>query len=756
METFYLVVVVVLFILAISDLVVGVSNDAVNFLNSAIGSKAAPFKIIILIAALGVLFGATFSSGMMEVARKGVFHPDQFYFNEIMIIFLAVMITDVLLLDLFNTFGLPTSTTVSIVFELLGAAVGMALIKIYQSADGLIDMGTYINTGKALAIIFGILMSVVIAFSVGLLVQFFTRTIFSFNYKKSYKFFGALWGGFAVTMIVYFILIKGAKGSSFLTDENVAFIKSNTWQILGVSFIGFTFILQLLVWFSRINILKVIVLAGTFALAMAFAGNDLVNFIGVPLAGFESYKAFIASGVDTPGILTMDILKEPVKTPTLYLLIAGLVMVITLWISRKARSVTATTLDLSRQGEGEERFQSNMFARSIVRITIEAHRIAMLYMPKAIKKFMQRRFDQTVVETVNKKDRLSFDLIRASVNLVVAAVLIAFGTSLKLPLSTTYVTFMVAMGTSLADGAWGRESAVYRISGVVTVIVGWFFTAIIAFMAAFVVANLIYWGGIISIGILIALAIFFIVKTHAIHKKRDDKRKKHELEEFDEKILDKENVFIVCNENVSTLVLASKEIYTHLIGFLLQEKRKPLKKLLKQVDELNAQTKEFNQNSPRVIRKLEENAVEAGHYYVQVIDYLRESMQSLSFLGKPIYKHIDNNHTPPKGYQSESLKELASMVNEYIEDIVNVISAKDFKRNDAVLKKQGAIIDEIAKMKKKQIKILKKESTGTRRSLLYFDILNETRNYLMFLGNLLNALKEFLYFNNGHKLKSEK
>jgi phosphate/sulfate permease len=548
MGNIYLIIVIILFALAISDLIVGVSNDAVNFLNSAIGSKAAPFKIIMVIAALGILVGATFSSGMMEVARKGIFHPEQFYFSEIMIIFLAVMITDVILLDFYNTFGLPTSTTVSIVFELLGAAVAISIIKINNSPEGYANMGNYINSGRALLIISGILLSVFIAFSVGTIVQYLTRLIFSFNYKNSLKYFGSIWGGFAVTAITYFILIKGAKGSSFMTEAHIEWIRKNTLLILLTSFAGWTIIMQLLIWIFRLNILKLIVLIGTFALAMAFAGNDLVNFIGVPLAGFESFKSFSAQDTLGPDSFFMDVLKGEVSTPTMFLLIAGLIMVITLWISKKAKSVVKTELRLSDQDRVNERFGSSLLARTLVRQSLQIGNFIQAIIPGPVTKAMNNRFNDKYFRKAVKKDKaIAFDLLRASVNLVVASILIAFATSQKLPLSTTYVTFMVAMGTSLADGAWDRESAVYRITGVVTVIGGWFFTALSAFTAAFIAALLIHLANIYAIVILLAITIFFIYKTHVFHSRRAKAEKKADTILTDSLAIDGETIFEKCN-----------------------------------------------------------------------------------------------------------------------------------------------------------------------------------------------------------------
>jgi phosphate/sulfate permease len=511
MEAYYILIVGVLFLLAISDLIVGVSNDAVNFLNSAIGSKAAPFKIILAIAAAGVLVGAVFSNGMMEVARKGIFNPEFFAFNEIMIIFLAVMLTDILLLDFFNTIGLPTSTTVSIVFEILGAAVAVAIYKVTRAVDGIHEVSDYINVEKTVMIIVGIFLSVIIAFTVGMVIQWIVRLAFSFNLKKTQKYWTGIWGGFAITAILYFLLIKGAKGSTLISADMLATIKEHTTRVMLISFLGWTIIFQLLTLLTRINVLKITVLVGTFALAMAFAGNDLVNFIGVPLAGFESFKAFMASGSTEPAGFLMSALREPVVTPIYFLFAAGLIMVLTLRFSKKAKSVTATTLDLSRQSEGTERFASSSLARFIVRRTMDASNSMAKITPPAITRIVRDRFDEE--KNRDKNDpKMAFDLVRASVNLVVASILIAAGTSLKLPLSTTYVTFMVAMGTSLADGAWGRESAVYRITGVLTVIGGWFFTAFSAFLASFLIASLIFFGKLPVILILMALSIFILLE----------------------------------------------------------------------------------------------------------------------------------------------------------------------------------------------------------------------------------------------------
>ena len=484
--------VIILAGLAVFDLMVGVSNDAVNFLNSSIGSRVAPRYMIMIVASLGILAGVTFSSGMMEVARKGIFHPQFFTMPELMTIFLAVMITDVLLLDLFNTFGLPTSTTVSIVFELLGAAVAVSLVKIYMAGDSYGTVGEYINTGKAILIIMGILFSVGLAFFFGVICQFITRFVFTFDYQKRLKRYGGIWGGIALSVIAYFILIKGAKGASFLTPETVSWIKTHTWTILSTSFLFFAILFQLMALFTRINVLKPIVLMGTFAIAMAFAGNDLVNFIGVPMAGMNAYG--VAADTINPLTATMEALQKPMRANTFLLLLAGAIMVATLWMSRKSRTVTQTELSLGRQDEGVERFGSSIFSRVVVGMVYGAFTFTRKLMPISLIKTISSRLDPGSYNSTPSAEGPvpSFDLLRASVNLIVASAIISFATSLKLPLSTTYVTFMVSMGTSLADQAWGRESAVYRVTGVMTVIGGWFFTALAAFTTALVFALLIY------------------------------------------------------------------------------------------------------------------------------------------------------------------------------------------------------------------------------------------------------------------------
>ena len=514
METFYLFLVIFLFVLAIVDLSVGVSNDAVNFLNSAIGARAASFKVIIAIAAVGVFVGAALSNGMMDIARHGIYQPQHFYFSEIMCILAAVMLTDVVLLDIFNSLGMPTSTTVSMVFELVGGTVAIALVKI-ASSSGALQLGDLLNTEKAFTVILGIFLSVAIAFFFGVIVQYLSRILFSFNYKKSSKYFIGLFGGLAATSIIYFMLIKGLKTSSFMTGEFKDMVYANTGMIVLGCMVFFTILMQVLHWL-KVNVFKVVILMGTFALALAFAGNDLVNFIGVPLAGYSSYMDLMAQGgTTTTDTFLMTSVLGPAQTPWYFLVGSGIVMVIALATSKKAQNVVKTSLDLSRQSDGEESFGTSPVARVLVRNCSNISATILSIVPTPVKNWIDSRFDQS---EMIMDDKASFDLVRASVNVVLSGLLIALGTSLKLPLSTTYVAFMVAMGTSLADRAWGRESAVYRITGVLSVIGGWFITAGAAFTICFIVALLIYWGGIPALVAMIGLAIYSLVRSHFAYK----------------------------------------------------------------------------------------------------------------------------------------------------------------------------------------------------------------------------------------------
>ena len=740
MESYYIFIVGILFVLAVSDLIVGVSNDAVNFLNSAIGSGAARFRTIVIIASVGVLIGAVFSNGMMEVARKGIFNPGFFSFEEIMVIFLAVMMTDILLLDFFNTVSLPTSTTVSIVFELLGAAVAVSVFKMVRMTGGDGNIGDYINTASAMIIILGIFLSVIIAFTMGMIVQWIVRLGFSFKLEKTSRYLSGIWGGFAITAILYFLLIKGAKGSSLVTGDMLAYLRDHTGKILLISLVGWSVVLQLLVSFTKINILRVIVLIGTFSLAMAFAGNDLVNFIGVPMAGYESFRAFTASGGGDPSGFTMEALRAPVSTPIYFLIAAGLIMVLALRFSRKARSVTATEINLSRQGEGSERFASSMLARFLVRRSVEISNGLSRITPRPVSRFVTSRFRQDAEEQADtRRKNTAFDLVRASVNLVVASILIAIGTSLKLPLSTTFVTFTVAMGTSLSDGAWGRESAVYRITGVLTVFGGWLFTAASAFTASFIIASLIFVGRLPVILVLIGLSIFFLLRTYAIHRKRRMK----EEEEVSEAVTTSAAVLQSCQEEVKSIVIRAAKVHYLTYLNLQKEKYKQIKKLRKEVKQLTREVKEIKEHIPKKLDKFKESEIEVSHHYVQVIDYLKEMANSLMHIVLPAYNHLDNNHSMDK-YQREVISEFNEKTSEFFNYVINLLNKKSTDNMEEVVRLRDELLEMINQIIHQRIKLLKKGKKGVKISMTYIEMLTETKNLLLHVVQLTKTNSNLL------------
>lgn len=752
MENFYIILIVVLFALAISDLIVGVSNDAVNFLNSAIGSKAAPKWVIFLMASLGVLIGATFSNGMMEVARKGIFHPDMFYFSEIMIIFLAVMITDIILLDMFNTFGMPTSTTVSIVFELLGAAVTVSVVKI-KSAGGSIAMeiSNYINSEKALAIITGILLSVFIAFSVGAIVQYIARLIFSFNYKQPMKYFGSTFGGLAITAITYFIFIKGMKGSSFANIEVGNgetlqwWFNQNSGLVLLYSFFFWVIFIQLLKWIFNIKILKIVVLAGTFALAMAFAGNDLVNFIGVPLAGFSSFKAWVAAGATGADSFPMGILAGKVETPTYMLLIAGLIMIITLIMSKKAKGVIATSLDLSRQNEGSERFGSSFAARMLVHGITNFNKKIVKFLPNSVANIIQARFTALPSHDNNDADAPSFDKIRASVNLVVASILIAMGTSLKLPLSTTYVTFMVAMGTSLSDRAWDRESAVYRVSGVFAVIGGWFLTALIAFFVSGLIALVISLSGKFMIFVFVGVALFMIIRTHLVLKKRATLQVADEEDSIDDEDAFQEIISKSSKQLVKAIV-STNQIVSMGIESFLKEDRSGLKIAEETCIVFSKKSKKNKDKAFYIVQKLTEGSVDTSHFYVQMMEHKREMAHSVHFMLNPLIEHVKNNHKPFNEEQNEELTNLATEVDNFFNYVLHTVKEENFEELDNLILERDKILETLRQIEKNQIKRIKNRAVNTRNSQLFFKINSEMESLLLHTVNLVKSQRDFITF----------
>ncbi len=740
MEYIFISFVGLLFILACIDLVVGVGNDAVNFLVSAIGSRTSKFWVIMIVASVGIVIGAMFSNGMMEVARKGIFHPGEFVFSEIIVIFLAVMLTDIILLDVFNTFGFPTSTTVSLVFELLGGAVAISLWKIQANGGMLSD---YINTERALGIISGILVSVVVAFSGGLIIQALMRLVFSFDISKTYKYFGGIWGGLSFAVIFYFMFISGFKGSTFAELSFVKFLLENKLLVFIINFAFFTTVFQLLIWFTKINILKIVVLAGTFALAMAFAGNDLVNFIGVPLAGFFSWQQYSASGIPAD-VFTMESLAEKVSANEYFLIIAGLIMVVTLWLSKKAKTVTETSVNLSRQDSGYERFGSTAMSRSIVRISVVSSNFVSNFFPKSIREKLASRFEKIKLSKEEAKQAPAFDLIRASVNLVTASILIAMGTALKLPLSTTYVTFMVAMGTSLSDGAWGRESAVYRVSGVLTVIGGWFITAFVAFTVSFLIANFIHFGGAIAVGVVCLLAMFSFYKSKIYHKKRLAERQKEDEAEAESPVISRENVFEKCTENVTKTIDELPIIFEKTFVGLSSEDLKLLKKAKKRSKKLSSETKNFKNDIHKIVHLLEPNYLDAAQYYIQVVDHLREVANATQYIVFPIFEHIDNNHLTFEKDIIKELEELKNELNAYCTNISKRIAYNNFVGQEAEEKLQEKLLQKVEQLRALHIIKIKGSEIEIRSSLLFLNILAEYKNLLLFIFRVLKAQKSFV------------
>ncbi len=740
MDSIYLVIIITLLGLAVLDLIVGVSNDAVNFLNSSIGSKVAPIWLILTVASAGVLIGSLFSSGMMEVARIGVFYPQMFSFNSIMILFLAVMITDVILLDVFNTFGLPTSTTVSLVFELLGSAVAVSLYTIWQNDFDINTLGEYINTAKALKIISGIFISVVVAFGVGAIVMYFSRLLFSFNYKKSFKWVGAVWSGLALTAITYFIVFKGLKGSTLVSKDVLTFLNEHMNSFLIYSFVGWSAIMAVFQHLLKANILKFIILMGTAALALAFAGNDLVNFIGVFMAGLSSYEiagAFVANGGNLND-LYMTELGHPVQVDWRYLFGAGVIMVLALSFSKKSKSVTKTTVDLSRQGDGVETFASTQASRSLVRRALSLGKLFKLITPVKVQDFLTSRFEPSQ-ETL--KGNPSFDLIRASVNLTVAALLISAGTSLKLPLSTTYVTFMVAMGSSLADKAWGRESAVYRITGVLTVISGWFLTALVAFTVSLIIAFVLLYGGNWAIFGMILLVAFLLIQFAIVHKKREEKQE----EIVSREINNEHDLIVSCSAEMENAIEKYVSILKSTLDGLFHEDRRHLHQLNKEAEILYRRYKNLRHNEVvPTLKRIQSASVEIGMFYVQNIDYFYEISKSLKVITESSYKFIDNNHEGLSKEQYEDLQTLADAVIDVSYDFLTMIKARDYSNFDNLLEKRHLISDLFSQASKNQIKRAKGNTSGTRNSILYLSILNETKIIALQSSNLMKSQKRLV------------
>ena len=743
METIYLGIIIFLFVLAVFDLMVGVSNDAVNFLNSAIGAKAASFKTIMIISAIGIFIGASLSNGMMDIARHGIYQPEHFYFEEIMCILLAVMLTDVVLLDVFNSMGMPTSTTVSMVFELLGGTFALALIKVY--GDSSLELGDLINTDKALSVIMAIFVSVAIAFFFGMLVQYIARVIFSFNYQNKMKYSIGLFGGIAATAIIYFMLIKGLKDSSFMTKENLAWVKDHTAQLVLTCFVFFTVLMQILHWL-KINVFKIVVLLGTFALALAFAGNDLVNFIGVPLAGYSSFIDYTTNGAGyAPDSFLMTSLLGPASTPWYFLVGSGAIMVYALFTSKKAHAVIKTSVDLSRQDEGEEAFGSTPIARTLVRISLNMSNSLSRIIPEGTKNWIDSRFrkDEAIIA-----DGGAFDLVRAAVNLVLAGLLIAIGTSLKLPLSTTYVTFMVAMGSSLADRAWGRDSAVFRITGVLSVIGGWFLTAGAAFTICFFVALIIHFGGTVAIVLLIGLAAFTLIRSQVLFKKKNLKGKENETFKEIMRSTDSNQALnlmrVLTREELNKVLLYAEENFDRTVNSFINENLRGLRKAMGASKFAKQLLKQMKRTGTLAMCRLDNNTVlEKGLYYYQGNDFASELVYSIHRLCEPCLEHIDNNFNPLDVAQKNEFSEASAKITALISSCREKLNNNAYEDFETDLATANALNAQLAHLKREELKRIQTQTGSIKVSMVYLTMIQEAQNVVTYTINLMKVNRKF-------------
>jgi len=738
MGDFYLYIVIILSALAIGDLIVGVSNDAVNFLNSAIGSKAISFRNIMIFASLGIALGALFSSGMMEVARKGIFNPGAFNFEEIIFIFMAVMMTDILLLDFFNTMGMPTSTTVSIVFELLGAAVVMSIIKIFSGSGNLMELSTYINTEKATQIIIGILLSILIAFTIGALVQWISRALLTHNFLNKAKLINAFFGGISLAAISNFILIKGIKGTpyagieyDFLNGQTInAFLEANA-LLVNLSSLFFWYIFSyLLMKIFKVDIYKVIIGVGTFALALAFAGNDLVNFIGVPVAAYQSYEAWVASGMAADQF-SMSVLSNKVPTPTVFLLVSGLIMVLTLWFSSKAKKVVKTSLDLSDQNQIKERFKPNFLSRLLVRFFVVLNQYFSNLFPASISRKISSSFEQkTDASLVKDANAPSFDTLRASINLTVAAILISIATSLKLPLSTTYVTFMVTMGTSLADRAWGTDSAVYRVAGVINVIGVWFFTALSAFLVCGGIVYLIHWGGFTAILIILGIILLLIFRNFVNHKKETQKK-------VDQSILSNtqsdsfSGILEESSRNIGSVISQTYDIYANVIKGLSKSDLRALSVAKNNAQELLDEVNDLKNGIYFFLKRMDETSVSATRFYISLLGIMSDLIEDLIYISNVSHQHVNNNHAALKDKQIQDLNDifesLSSVFKEGIEAFNLEFSDKEF--NDVLIQKSQNF--DLLNQKIEDQILRTKAETSAKNTALYFNILIRTKDLIL-------------------------
>jgi phosphate/sulfate permease len=732
---------VILFITALVDLIVGVSNDAVNFLNSAIGSRVASVRVILVVASAGILLGSVFSNGMMEVARNGLFNPDYFTFREVMYIFLAVMITDIILLDIYNNLGLPTSTTVSLVFELLGAAfiVG-ALTSLDKGIHWFeIPFHNILNFSSAITIVSGIFLSIFLAFIVGSAVQYISRLVFTFSLNRSLKKYGAVFSGLAITTIFYFLLIKGAKGSAFVSDVQAQWIIDNSWAINIVSFLCWSIAIQLLLWFTTVNPLRIVVLLGTFALAMAFASNDLVNFIGVAIGGLVSFQSWKQSGLSAD-VFNMSVLNQELQTPPWILLIAGVIMVLTLWLSAKSRKVTETEVSLGRQDDGDERFKSTWLSRALVGGAIYSGKLIQLIMPRALVRNMAKRFTKRSGKDQDV-DRPSFDLVRASVNLLVASILIAVGTSMKLPLSTTFVSFMVAMGSSFADKAWGRESAVYRVAGVMQVIAGWLLTALIAFLSSALLVFIIYKTGAIGIFSLTVLAAFLLIRSHIVFSIRE---KKENLNNQDLST-DPQSITQVIEESkqltIKNLRLANR-VYAACIEALTVGKRNNLSKSLQKNKEFWEQNSKLQNKIIKYVRRMPQADLGHSRLYILLFNHIQDLHQSVRLISESCLDHLDNYHTLPSTEYLQAAKSIETSLTSFIERICEHLVQANADQHGTFESIQQTLTAQLSKTLDLVIADIQQKEVGNRIGRLQTKLLLESKDIQSTLTGIYNLYKD--------------
>lgn len=745
MEIVYFSFILFLFMLAIFDLVVGVSNDAVNFLNSAIGAKVARFRTILIIASIGVFVGATLSNGMMDIARHGIFQPQMFSFNDLLCIFLAVMVTDVVLLDVFNTLGMPTSTTVSMVFELLGGTFILSLLKIATDETGLLGFDDLLNTDKALSVILGIFLSVAVAFIFGTLVQWLSRLIFTFNYTSKLKWKIGIFGGIATTCILYFALLKGLKDSSFMTPEYNAWIKENTMYLVGGCFVVSTILMQVFHW-CKINVFKIVIFMGTFALALAFAGNDLVNFVGVPLAAYSAYQDFAANGAGQADTFMMGSLNESAKTPFIFLFLSGVVMVYALATSKKAHNVVKTSVDLSRQDEGEEMFGSSRVARSIVRGANNVNDFFSKYTPKPLVRWIDARFNK---DEAILAQGAAFDLVRASINLVLSGLLIALGTSLKLPLSTTYVTFIVAMGSSLADRAWSRESAVFRITGVLNVIGGWFLTAGIAFSACALVTITMYYGGAVVMALFVFVAVFILIKSNFSTKRKEEADYEELLFKGIMNAKDKAECWGLLKKHVCATQQEMLDFvwktYEDVVNGFVDEDLKTLRRAVKRIDAEKSRRKKLRQRELVGMRRIDKRiSLEKNTWFHLASNSGEQMLYCLKRMSEPCKEHVDNNFNPLSRECVEEILPVKKKIVDYLMRSERIVEDQDYEHIDALLAEEEAYKQKLSEMRRAQEDRIQMDlSQGLKVSLVYLNLLQETQELLSDLRHYLRAFKRF-------------